>query len=272
MAKRLTNEEFISKCHLQHDGKYDYSKTVYKKSDDKILIICPEHGEFSQRASAHSGKQAQGCRECYLENNKRNKVHETLEKAYIAHLDKCDYSLVIDPKSMRKKVKIICPKHGIFEQTLDHHINRGQGCSVCSKSKDTNDFIKESKDRFGDFLDYSKVIYKNNKQKIILICPKHGEFTQRAIDHLSAQGACPNCQNDLLKNSINDIIIRSNIIHNNKYKYNIKNYENNKQKIKITCPKHGDFLQRVDSHLHSGYGCSKCNSSKGENKQSIRGY
>ena len=77
MAKKLTNEEFITKCEIRHNYRYDYSKTVYKGANQKIIIICPEHGEFTQRASAHSGEQSQGCKECFLENVKRNDTDDT---------------------------------------------------------------------------------------------------------------------------------------------------------------------------------------------------
>lgn len=30
---------------------------------------------------------------------------------------------------------IICPIHGEFLQDYDHHINRKQGCPICSSSK-----------------------------------------------------------------------------------------------------------------------------------------
>jgi len=33
------------------------------------------------------------------------------------------------------KIKIICKKHGIFEQTPDNHINKKTGCPICNESK-----------------------------------------------------------------------------------------------------------------------------------------
>ena len=48
-----------------------------------------------------------------------------IKKAIIKHGDKYDYSLVIYEKS-RDKIKIICKKHGIFEQEPANH-TRGQG-------------------------------------------------------------------------------------------------------------------------------------------------
>ena len=50
-------KKFIEKAKSIHGDKYDYSKVVYKKSSEKIKIICPIHGIFSQTPYKHeSGK------------------------------------------------------------------------------------------------------------------------------------------------------------------------------------------------------------------------
>ncbi len=59
--------------------------------------------------------------------------------------------------------------------------------------KTTEQFIEEAKKIHGDRYDYSKVEYKNNKTKVCIICPKHGEFWQKPNVHLSNHG-CPHCR------------------------------------------------------------------------------
>ena len=56
----------------------------------------------------------------------------------------------------------------------------------------TEEFIKRAKEIHGDKYDYSKTIYKNRRTKLIITCPKHGDFEQRPDAHLSGQG-CPKC-------------------------------------------------------------------------------
>jgi len=53
MAKKLTLEEFIEKAKKVHCNKYDYSKVEYINTDTKIILICREHGEFSQTPDNH---------------------------------------------------------------------------------------------------------------------------------------------------------------------------------------------------------------------------
>lgn len=45
-----------------------------------------------------------------------------------------------------------------------------------------------------------------------------------------------------------------------KYDYSNVDYINNHTKVRIICPKHGEFLQTPNSHL-SGKGCPKCQES-----------
>ena len=53
--------------------------------------------------------------------------------------------------------------------------------------------------------------------------------------------------------------------HGDKYDYSLVEYHDAKTKIKIICPEHGIFEQRLDHHLN-GSGCPKC---VGHNKSTI---
>ncbi len=53
---------FIKKARKVHSNKYDYSKVQYKRTDEKVCIICPEHGEFWQTPCSHLNKH--GCPKC----------------------------------------------------------------------------------------------------------------------------------------------------------------------------------------------------------------
>lgn len=53
---------FIAQAKEIHGDKYDFSKVKYDGTDKPITIICPEHGEFSQKPHHHL--QGQGCRAC----------------------------------------------------------------------------------------------------------------------------------------------------------------------------------------------------------------
>ena len=63
----LTNDKFIKKAKEVHGDRYDYSNINYVNYETKILIICPEHGNFWQMPREHlSGC---GCPKCSVKNN-----------------------------------------------------------------------------------------------------------------------------------------------------------------------------------------------------------
>ena len=126
----LGNEVFIEKSILRHLDRYDYSLVEYTKNNEKVKIICKEHGEFIQQAAAHL--KGQGCPSCYTGNKKSN-TKEFIEKSVVLHNELYDYSLV-EYKTKKEKVKIICLDHGVFEQKASVHLS-GHGCPICRNSK-----------------------------------------------------------------------------------------------------------------------------------------
>ena len=113
---------------------------------------------------------------------------------------------------------------------------------------------------------YEKSIYNGNKEKLIITCLLHGDFSQTPHEHLSKRG-CRDCANLRLRNKFGknneDFIKEANLIHNYFYNYSETNYINRSLKVDIICPKHGLFKQLPKHHLNYS-GCPVCKSSKGE--------
>jgi very-short-patch-repair endonuclease len=62
LSIRKTTETFIRESVLVHSSKYDYSKVEYFKSQIKVIILCPIHGEFKQTPLSHI--RGYGCPHC----------------------------------------------------------------------------------------------------------------------------------------------------------------------------------------------------------------
>jgi len=197
---KLDNKLFISKAKEVHGETYDYSKVEYVNSEIKVLIICKEHGEFTQLPSNHlSGT---GCLECGYKT-RSNKIRSNLDEFIMSskkiHGEVYDYSKV-DYINSHEKVIIICKEHGEFMQTPQCHLS-GQVCKLCNykrqsiiKRSNFDDFKNTAIRRHGERYDYSKVHYTNNLTKVTIICNDHGEFIQTPALHLSG-GGCPLCKN-----------------------------------------------------------------------------
>jgi len=213
-GKLKTSKQFEIEARYVHGDKYIYTDVYYINASGKVNIICKLHGPFKQSPHGHlSGK---GCSKCgrraakiirkpYLDINtvaknicirKTNDIFKA--EAILIHGNRYDYTSV-NYISAHVKIIIICIKHGPFEQTPSSHLN-GRGCGKCSgKTRKTNEQFKcEAKTLYGDLYIYDFVNYISLKNKVAIICRKHGPFQQIPSNHLRGKG-CPKCAHIISK-------------------------------------------------------------------------
>ena len=284
-TRKRSLEEVLEKANKVHNYKYDYSLiTEYKNNSTKYPIICHEkdkdgneHGVFFVDFSHHIDR-GHACTKCsgHIRYTRETFINKAKEK----HGELFDYSKVEYVDSMTK-VCIICKKHGEFWMTPHDHLS-GQGCPKCrydkiaSKRRLTIDeVIKSFKKVHGDKYDYSLITeYKNNSQKLPIICPDHGLFWMSHNNHVAGKD-CPVCGKKKLvdfhkSRRLSNEEVKKRIIAAHGDKYIIPDdmgYTCNMSKIKLICPKHGEFYSCA-CNVWSGHGCPKCNSSKLE--ESVR--
>ena len=260
MSKKKTNEEFILESKKIHGDLYDYSEVNYINNLTKVRIVCSNHGPFEVRPNDHLSKKV-GCGKCNNESKSRiqNYGSKLIDKFNEVHNFKYSYDS-LDYKGFKFKIEIVCPTHGTFKQSPNHHL-RGCGCPKCGGvfRKNIQDFIMESKKIHGDKYDYSFSEYKNNMTKLKILCPTHGIFEMRPNDHLSKKAGCRKC----LSYSYEKFVNEAKYIHNDRYDYSLVDIIGNNKKVKIICPIHGIFKQSVNNHI-LGSGCPICKISKGE--------
>ena len=278
MPKNIGQEEFIKRAKLVHGDNYDYSKTVYINQKTKVSITCPIHGDFLQYPQAHI-KRGHGCPECgKVKQKEKSREYskkrvksrsDFILKARKIHGDKYDYSNVSEECPSYKKVKITCPTHGAFWQSVGNHLT-GNGCSKCKYGTlTTPEFIAKADKIHNNIYDYSLVNYVNSTTPVNIICKEHGVFFQKPCHHLRGNG-CPHCKkNKITSGSIKEnqelfrkdktlwFVTEAKKIHGDKYIYNKTTYIKSAQKTIITCPIHGEFLQTPNAHLTES-GCEKC--------------
>lgn len=262
MKRGLTHSEFEELLRQQN--------TLFKKGKFKVVSV------FTRAKDPIIVEDKYGLYKCTPYNLLRNtnpclqnsvdRQANFIARASEHHHNKYDYSLVTYTDN-KTPIKIICPIHGMFEQGPIKHINSTTGCSKCSikersisKTYTNLEFIEKCNKKHNYKYDYSKVLYNGATSKIKIICSTHGEFTQKACGHILGIG-CPKCgiENTLKekKIKIDDFLHRANKIHNNKYNYELIDFNIVNYKIDIICPVHGQFNQIIHDHLR-GNGCAKC--------------
>jgi hypothetical protein len=203
---------------------------------------------------------------------KRLTVDEFIRKANEVHKNKYDYSSINYVYAFKEGVKIKCPIHGNFFKKPSAHI-KGYGCPYCGGTAKlgTESFVSKARLKHGNKYSYEKVKYINNRTKVIITCPIHGDFSQTPSSHLGGNG-CSKCgkisSSKKLVMTQNEFIEKATLKHNRRYEYDKVVYENSKLPVIITCKEHGDFQQSPNQHLQ-GYGCSECSGTKKLNTNSF---
>lgn len=197
--RKDTTEKFVEKAMAVHGNRYDYSKSVYLGTNEDITIICPEHGEFVTTPGRHLNNK-NGCPECAkkaISEKLSLGKEEFVKRSTEIHCGKYDYSLS-EYVNQDTPVSIICPIHGVFEQKPEYHMC-GSQCPECAKVAramkhflGTENFVARAREVHGNRYDYSKTVYTGIYDPVTITCPEHGDFTQKANDHLCGCG-CQEC-------------------------------------------------------------------------------
>lgn len=150
-AKRLTTEEFIEKSKQIYGDRFDYSKSEYLTARDKLVIICPLHGEFKILPQHHlrGNIKSGGCRKCGLSiinDNNRFTQENFIDK--VKNIKGVTFDKTIY-KNRRSGIIVTCKIHGDYNTTAEITL-KGHGCPKCKFS-------------FGENL--VEVILKNNNLK-----------------------------------------------------------------------------------------------------------
>lgn len=251
-----TTHTFIIKARMVHGDRYDYSKVIYVSALGKIIIICPNHGEFQQVASDHlSGSGCQSCNKfCF------KPLEEFIRIGTEKYQGKYDYSRSRYNK-LTDLVEIICSvqDHGSFWARATDHISvRGNGCPRCAwKGNNQESVIKLSEETHEGYYSYANSVYNGMKRYMVVTCPRHGDFFITPSDHIRKERGCKNCS---LGNLTQEEFIDQSeyTFGKNLLDYSRVNYINQTTEVVLRCIKHNwTFVQKPVVHLR-GKGCLKC--------------
>lgn len=217
-----TKNEFLALARVVHGDKYEYLGE-YVNGATPMQMRCQMHGLFEQRPDSHL--QGRGCRTCGDERTHKAlfDTHEDfLNKARAAHGEKYSY-----PEQYRRSdchIKIVCPKHGPFTQLPSDHV-QGHGCDKCRTDlaaeryrKDHETFLREARAVHGERYTYLGA-YTGNKKPITIICPDHGPFTQKPVNHINRAQGCPTCSQSQGERAIALMLERFKILYVREMKF-----------------------------------------------------
>jgi hypothetical protein len=130
----LSKNEFVARARAVHGTRYDYSKSDYRGSQAKIVIICPDHGEFQQLPNSHLSGPA-GCPSC-ADLKRRATKNATHRRQFMnwftEHLgDRLE--LLSEYRGIDEAVTVRCKVHGSTKAISPQYLRyRGHpGCDPC---------------------------------------------------------------------------------------------------------------------------------------------
>lgn len=252
------NKEYI---HL-----YDFSYVPEKFTGlEKLNITCQEHGSFITTAFANVYKNRLLCGKCNFDKRMtvlyEQKHKECIQESKFKYSDK--FSYVSSSYSGTLDVTdIICPTHGLFQTTWTQHLRWKTGCPKCEyeipRIENTEKLIEKAKIKYNNKFDYSLIPKLcRSFDWVDIICPDHGVFKKQLFSHAVHGQNCPVCTKQSVTLNLQKFIAKANEVHSNQYKYDKVVFETVASMVTITCPEHGDWVQRAGSHLQ-GNGCKKC--------------
>lgn len=284
---KLNLDDFIKRSNKKHNFKYDYSQTVYKGTRERVDIVCPIHGLFSQNAKNHL--DGYGCAECgkdlaaeklHERNSKTSFTPEKFKEESVRRYGEVVEYDLSNFTTTRGDVRLKCPHHGWFVVRAHTHLygkNR-TACPNCGKGRLTSSQIKEqAAQKHGSKFDYS-LITDNLAlgSRVTVVCPDHGKFNTTLKSHLNGKD-CPTCEKkereakrearakklaearEARRKKAEACFIQQAIeVHDGRYTYENFKYEIGNKYAVITCSKHGDFKQQMQAHIRKGRGCPEC--------------
>lgn len=118
-----------------------------------------------------------------------------------------------------------------------------------------DEFIEQSKLKFGDKFIFTDSVYLGSKKPISLKCKVHGSFHSVPAYFLRSDNGCPSCGYRL---TFDDFVVKAMGLFNDRYDYSKVKWINTTTKIEIVCRVHGSFTQEPYMHYSRGHGCPTC--------------
>lgn len=190
-------ESFIMRAKVIHGNLYDYGKTVYVKSSQKVVITCPKHGDFEQSPNNHLSGLC-GCKKC-VNRQEPMGTDYWIEKFISVHGQDYDYSK-FEARGAFIKSTVVCKATGMeFLISPDGHGNAGKGCPCCRYKKSSSSITMTISDaqakiseKHGDKIKI-KSGYKKFSEKCTLSCKYHGDFVNSPQVVCTTMNGCGKC-------------------------------------------------------------------------------
>jgi len=199
----------------------------------------------------------------------KKKTHEE----YVVELAVKNPNVEVVEEYIDSRTKILhrCLIHNIYWSAIPCNVLKGCGCSKCGKDKISNELVKTHSEYVNELRIINPNIialerYINMKTSILHKCLIHDVEWNTTPDVVMQGCGCKKCKSEKLRNQ--------HLKNNEQYLKDLKkvnlniavldNYIDSKTPILHKCLVDEHEWYSTPTNILSGYGCPKCNESKGE--------
>jgi very-short-patch-repair endonuclease len=190
---------FLDRARVLFGDTYEYDESTYTNMKKLMKINCSQHGWFIKSPCRHL--KGEGCKKCSFIKSSRLRTLpfvDFVRRSKETHGDRYVYDESCY-RSTNRKAGITCSIHGVFWQLPRRHM-QGHGCRTCAfestasiKSISFDEFVRRSRENHIVQYEYIKDSYLNLQNRVRIVCPVHGEFSQKAADHIRGSN-CSLCR------------------------------------------------------------------------------
>ena len=194
MGSEQKTIELLKKAEAVHGvGRFCYDLVKYIRSIDKVDIICPTHGIFTQQAGSHL--MGAGCMRC---GGRSPKTHEEYFDQ-VQELHKGKIYVAEDYKGDSIKSEHVCTICDCHWQATPTNVLRGHGCWVCgqktshlAQTKSNKEYLQDLKIRVeGDIIAIES--YRGARTPIEHLCTSCDNTWAATPDNILRGKGCPAC-------------------------------------------------------------------------------
>lgn len=132
LKNRSNTESFVKASKDKFGEKFDYSETVYVRSNTKVKIRCVKHDhtwEITPNSHLMNGGNCPVCVSEGISERNRKSAEDFLAHSLQTHGNRYGYDRAVYVEA-GAKVEIYCREHGYFWQCPSRHAH-GAGCPMC---------------------------------------------------------------------------------------------------------------------------------------------
>lgn len=192
--RNLTRQAILLKSikEIYSDADNMLEKFKFTKTKEKSTVICNIHGEYQQ--SLFRLSKGYGCLKCSAIKNAHD-IHSVNIKDIVYNKNGITINDNRDTKvTLKSIITYKCEKHGDFEDNVGKIKRNTNFCPLCdSNPYSIKNWAAACSEKHKNKFDYSLVTeIKKCNDKVKIICPVHGSFTQAACNHKYGYG-CELC-------------------------------------------------------------------------------